>query len=127
MWTCAPRWPASRPNATSIARASLRSRLAPSASSYSAVGTANRLGNTIASVGRPRIGINGYDVYKQVLKSDRAKLNEVAARGGQPQKLVTWTLNDELEMREVLAIGVDGMLTDDPALLNRLLDLYKLR
>jgi glycerophosphoryl diester phosphodiesterase len=34
--------------------------------------------------------------------------------------LYTWTINDELEMREIIAIGVDGILTDDPEMLRRL-------
>jgi glycerophosphoryl diester phosphodiesterase len=97
--------------------------LAPSASSYSAVEAANRLGNTVASVGRPRIGIDGYDTYLEVLRKDRERIDH----SGSGQKLVTWTLNDELEMREVLAIGVDGLLTDRPDLLKSLLKKYDLR
>jgi glycerophosphoryl diester phosphodiesterase/peptidoglycan hydrolase-like protein with peptidoglycan-binding domain len=96
--------------------------LAPSASDYSAVDSANRLGNTVASVGRPRIGIDGYDTYLEVLKKDRKRIDQ--SRSG--QDLVTWTINDELEMREILAIGVDGMLTDRPELLKSLLKKYNL-
>jgi glycerophosphoryl diester phosphodiesterase len=96
--------------------------LTPSAADYSAVDSANRLGNTVASVGRPRIGIDGSGQYLEVLKKDRRKLD----RSAHPQELYTWTINDELELREIMAIGVDGILTDDPKLLERLIEAYKL-
>ncbi len=95
--------------------------LAPSASDYSAVESAKRLGNSVASVGRPRIGIGGYETYLDVLKKDRAQMKADAAAGRPgPKSLVAWTINDELEMREIMAIGVNGIITDDPKLLARL-------
>ncbi len=96
--------------------------LAPSAGDYSAVRSAERLGNRVASVGRPRIGIGGYDTYLDVLRRDRARLDAT----GSGTDLLAWTINDELEMREIMAIGVDGILTDDPALLARVVRAYRL-
>lgn len=89
--------------------------LAPDAGDYSAVAAARRLGSPVASIGRLRIGVGGYDVYKDVLRRDRAAIDGAGRR----EKLYAWTINDELEMRELLAIGVDGIITDRPALLAR--------
>jgi len=94
--------------------------LAPQASDYSAVDSARRLGDRVASVGRPRLGIDAYDTYMDVLRSDRKKIDA----SGRPMPLYTWTINDELEMREIMAIGVDGILTDRPDILQKLNQIY---
>lgn len=82
---------------------------------HSAVKAAQRLGNSVCSVGRPRVPKLGgeYDYFLGVLRADRARIDQ----GGLGLRLLTWTLNDELELREVIAIGVDGIITDDPTLL----------
>ena len=36
-----------------------------------------------------------------------------------------WTINDEDEMRELIELGCDCIMTDDPALLNQVLEEYK--
>jgi len=33
-----------------------------------------------------------------------------------------WTINDEQEMRDLIALGVDGIMTDDPPLLTKVID-----
>lgn len=82
---------------------------------HSAVKAAQRLSNTVCSVGRPRVPKLGgeYAYFLGVLRADRARIDQ----GGLGLPLLTWTLNDELELREVIAIGVDGIITDDPTLL----------
>lgn len=40
-----------------------------------------------------------------------------ARRRGRVKSVVTWTVNDGLRMRALAALGVDGIITDDPALL----------
>ncbi len=96
--------------------------VAPRASSYSAVESALRLGNGAAALGRPVIGIGSYETYHEVLRRDRARI----AEAGRPIELFTWTLDDELELRDAMAIGVDGILTDAPALRRRLVRTYGL-
>ena len=36
-------------------------------------------------------------------------------------KVHVWTINEEEEMREMISVGVDGIMTDDPILLDRVL------
>ena len=43
-----------------------------------------------------------------------------ARRRGRVASVVVWTLNDEERLRDLAALGVDGIITDDPALLRRL-------
>jgi glycerophosphoryl diester phosphodiesterase len=45
----------------------------------------------------------------------------VAAARARNLKLEVWTLNDEARMRQALALGVDGIMTDRPDLLLRVL------
>lgn len=77
---------------------------------HSAVRAALALGNTVASVGRPVVPKLGgqFSYYLEVLRRDRARLD----REGLDVRLIAWTIDDELELREVLAVGVDGVLTN---------------
>lgn len=43
-----------------------------------------------------------------------------ARRRGRLSSVVAWTINDEERLRDLAALGVDGIVTDDPALLRRL-------
>jgi glycerophosphoryl diester phosphodiesterase len=51
----------------------------------------------------------------------RREIAEVAKarRERRLRSVLAWTINDADEMRELLGFGVDGILTDDPALLRR--------
>jgi glycerophosphoryl diester phosphodiesterase len=46
----------------------------------------------------------------------------VGAAHGRNLKVHVWTVNDEAQMRELIRLGVDGIITDQPA---RLLDLRR--
>lgn len=91
---------------------------------HSAVKAAQALGNRVCSIGRPRVPKLGgeYSYFLDVLRADRTRIDE----GKLGLRFLTWTLNDELELREVIAIGVDGIVTDDPSLLLRVLKRLKL-
>jgi len=52
--------------------------------------------------------------YFQIPQVDQ-KLMQLAQSVG--AKVQVWTINDETEMRTLLDLGVDGIMTDDPALL----------
>lgn len=85
---------------------------------YSAVKAALKLGNPVASVGRPRLMLwGGWKFYRKVLEHDRKRIDEEQLG----IELVAWTLNDVGELGQVLKIGVDGIVTDHPARLARLL------
>ncbi len=92
----------------------------------SSVEFARRSGSRVASLGVSQIRFGGvYDDFLQALRRDRARIDAASRnREGGPTTLLAWTINDELELREVLAAGVDGILTDDPELLLRLLRAY---
>jgi glycerophosphoryl diester phosphodiesterase len=46
----------------------------------------------------------------------------LAAAHGRNVRLHVWTVNDEALMRQLIALGIDGIITDRPDLLLRLLD-----
>lgn len=54
----------------------------------------------------------------------RRELDQVIAarRTGRIDKVLVWTVNEEKPLRELVGLGVDGILTDDPALLRRILE-----
>jgi glycerophosphoryl diester phosphodiesterase len=80
---------------------------------HSAVRAALALGNRAASIGRPVVPKLGgqFSYYLEVLTRDRARID----REGLPVELIAWTIDDELELREVLAVGVDGVITNQVA------------
>ena len=74
--------------------------------------------NGIASVGRPRLMLwGGWEFYSKVLRHDRRRIEAERL----DIQLVAWTLNDPAEISEALEIGVDGLVTDYPARVVRLL------
>jgi len=96
--------------------------LFPSAKSYSALRPALEQGYTWASIGRPRISFRGWKVYKQVLEND---LNSIRQKH-QQNKLISWTINDPTELRELVDLGVHGIMTDRVDLLKKMVNFDKL-
>jgi glycerophosphoryl diester phosphodiesterase len=76
---------------------------------------ASRLGMT------PRRPVQAYQVSEQYtgLSVDRRLVDAVHRAGAQ---LHVWTVNEEEDMRRLLALGVDGIMTDRPDVLNEVLD-----
>lgn len=92
--------------------------LFPSPDDFSAVKSGEALGNQVMDIGRPRVSWKGYETYLEILRRDRQRID----KAGGDRELIAWTINDPKEMRDVLAIGVDGIITDDPARLRRILE-----
>jgi glycerophosphoryl diester phosphodiesterase len=44
----------------------------------------------------------------------------VARDKGHFDTVVVWTVNDEARLKELVALGVNGIITDDPVLLHRI-------
>ena len=88
---------------------------------YSALARADRLGNDRASIGRPPMTFQGWKVFRGIVESDLARWNLEARAPGAPARngYICWTINDGLELRQLVAMGVHGILTDRPRLLRR--------
>lgn len=88
---------------------------------YSAVRPAVRMGNSHASMGRPRFTLWGWGIYFRALRRDLKDLSihDEASSAPHPKRLLCWTINRPRELRRLLRIGVHGILTDAPALLRR--------
>jgi glycerophosphoryl diester phosphodiesterase len=89
---------------------------------YSAVIRAQSYGNRFASVGRPQVTVGGWPVYRSIVASDAARLARLREEGKDVPSLFCWTINKRSEMKDLLSYSVDGMLTDHPARLRRLLE-----
>ena len=77
-----------------------------------ALAFAKRLGLSRVSMG------NGQRIWRGF----RQELSEVVAarQRGRLESVLAWTFNDRKQLEELVAMGVDGILTDDPALLRSL-------
>lgn len=77
---------------------------------FSAVKRARELENSCASVGRPTVfDVAPWTVYRTLIAHDRDLMN------AQPQldeRLYAWTLNKRKELRCLLRMGVNGIITD---------------
>jgi len=68
-------------------------------------------GQSHLSAGNPKSPVgHSYQDYLALMARTRQALD----RQGSSQRLVSWTINDELMLRELLAAGVDDVMTDDP-------------
>lgn len=94
---------------------------------YSGVRAAISENNRIASIGRPALTFGAWRLYQEIITRDVARLREHvrAARttGDEPrvERLISWTINSRSEHQRLIRLGVQGILTDDPRRLERLL------
>lgn len=79
--------------------------------SFSTVLEAERCGTTYASVGRPTfLTLAPWELYGKIIQHDIDYRNQRRP----DMKVIAWTINDPGELRELVAMGVDGILTDRP-------------
>lgn len=83
------------------------------ADAISCVEPAVRHGNNHASLGRPRATLGGWGIYRRILTKD---LRAIAAKAP-VRRLIAWTINRPREMRDLLHMGVHGVLSDRPDVL----------
>jgi glycerophosphoryl diester phosphodiesterase len=73
-----------------------------------------------------RFGVEcvSFGVRRRVWAVLRRELGQVLAarKCGRIDKVFVWTINEEDRMRELVGLGVDGILTDDPTLLRRIVE-----
>ncbi|MDQ1353595.1 MAG: glycerophosphoryl diester phosphodiesterase [Acidobacteriota bacterium] len=83
---------------------------------YSCVQKAIDLKNTYASIGRPTIlNLGPWTTYRRVIEYDihlKEKYNVTAEK--RIKGLIAWTINRRREMRCLIRMGVNGILTDKP-------------
>ncbi|MEO6046613.1 MAG: glycerophosphodiester phosphodiesterase [Candidatus Kapaibacterium sp.] len=91
---------------------------------FSAMGEAIALGNQLATAQRPRqITAAPWTTYQRIVEHDVSIRDHTR---GVPPTLICFTVNAEEEMRWLLAMGVDGIQTDRPDLLRRIVDEMRL-
>ena len=77
-------------------------------------------GRQYQSLGRPYISQEGFSGY---LAAVRANMDYIET-SGTGQTFVSWTINDELEFREMMGVHVPVILTDDVPAMKSLLTRY---
>ncbi|MEM7037571.1 MAG: glycerophosphodiester phosphodiesterase family protein [Bacteroidota bacterium] len=81
------------------------------ARAFSAMVEAERYANRFASVGRPTfLTLAPFEVYETIILHDL----DYRAQKGMDVCFIAWTINDKAEMRDLVGLGVDGILTDRP-------------
>lgn len=94
---------------------------------FSGVRAAVEESNRIASIGRPALTYGAWSLYQKIIESDVEKMrainNDRATDREDAQRierLIAWTINARNEHVRLLRLGVDGILTDMPRRLERL-------
>lgn len=78
---------------------------------YSPVLKARNYGVSYGSVGRPTfLVLSSWAVYSAIVSHSIRQLRQE----GEPVNLIAWTINDKNEMRELIANGINAILTDHP-------------
>ena len=82
--------------------------------------TSETKGNTYVSAGDPKHPLSAYRFpdYVQMLKNARETVDNEKVK----QKIVAWTINDELKFRELVSVSLDGVMTDKPEEFKAVLD-----
>jgi len=94
---------------------------------FSAANAAIALRTQWASIGRPVLTFLGYPIFKKIVKSDLERIR--LHNSGQPitpiEGYLVWTIDKPDEMKELMNMGVSGILTDRPDLLRQVFDGFK--
>ncbi|HEY9069809.1 MAG TPA: glycerophosphodiester phosphodiesterase family protein [Candidatus Ozemobacteraceae bacterium] len=79
------------------------------------------------AIGRPVATLNGYSIYKKILQYDMKLARIHNFNKGEPpiEGVIAWTLDKPSEMRDVIRLGVKGIMTNRPDLLQELVSTWK--
>jgi glycerophosphoryl diester phosphodiesterase len=97
---------------------------------YSAVRPALEYGNSYAALARPHaITLAPWTTYRRVVQHDMRLLNRLRRNApGRPlPSLISFTIDEEEEIRTLLKMGVAGIITNRPALLRQVADAMGVR
>lgn len=80
-----------------------------------------------ASIGRPVATFLGYKIYLKILTYDQKllKINAFKNPENHMEGLISWTIDKPEEMKEIIGLGVRGMLTNKPRILKQVVDSLK--
>jgi glycerophosphoryl diester phosphodiesterase len=96
-------------------------------SKFSSVKKALQHGLAFASIGRPVATIMGYSIYKKIISYDLklARIHNFATPPIPLEGIIAWTIDKPEEMRELITLGVRGILTNRPDVLKKVVDSLK--
>lgn len=79
------------------------------------------------AVGRPVATFPGYSIYKKILKYDMklARIHNFKKTEPPIEGVIAWTLDKPEEMREIIGLGVRGIMTNRPDLLSNIVASWK--
>jgi glycerophosphoryl diester phosphodiesterase len=91
---------------------------------FSSVNKAIKLKNNYSSIGRPMVlHLAPWTTYRRIIQYDVKKRQEYNHNNPEilVEQIISWTINNTREMKCLLKMGVDGILTDKPDKLNKIL------
>jgi len=90
---------------------------------YSCVDKAIKLENHFASAGRPTVlQLGPWTTLRRLLKYDLIQKKKYENSDQNIEALLTWTINKKREMKCLIKMGVNGMVTDQPDRLKKIYD-----
>ncbi|MBU1076129.1 MAG: hypothetical protein KKH98_02470 [Spirochaetes bacterium] len=88
--------------------------------SYSSVKKAKKAGTAIASAGRPIVfNVSPWTSYRRMVQHDVLWLSTHDRKKYNIKKIICWTINKKKEMRCLLKLGVNGIISDYPKKLSK--------
>jgi glycerophosphoryl diester phosphodiesterase len=91
--------------------------------SYSAVSVAVKYENHYASSGRPTVlQLGPWTTYRRLMQFDLKEKTKYENSDRYIKNLLAWTINRKREMKCLVKMGVDGMVTDRPDRLKKIYD-----
>lgn len=89
---------------------------------FSSISKAIEYNNVFASVGRPtKWTVLPWRTYKKIILIDLELREKYLQYHAKKIHLISWTINEESEMEELIRLGVQGIITDYPARLKKVL------
>lgn len=81
----------------------------------------------LASIGRPVATLMGFTIYKKIITYDLklARIHNFQKKTPAVDGVIAWTIDKPEEMRELIRLGVSGVLTNRPDLLSKVVESWK--
>jgi len=96
-------------------------------SKFSTVKKAQEYNLSVASIGRPVATICGYSIYKKIVAQDiqDAQKHNAAKPPVPIDAIIAWTIDDPDEMKDLIKLGVKGIVTNRPDTLRKVVENWR--
>lgn len=93
-------------------------------SKFSTVKKAIEYSLPFASIGKPVATLMGYSIYKKIISQDlkEARIHNFYKPAHPIEGIIAWSIDDPDEMRDLITLGVRGIITNKPEVLKKVVE-----